>query len=250
MASVMERAKEEFAAKVTRAGLTDAPIAVGSSAASAGETNDMARYDDLPILRGKEVLIEAEFQGARGQAFTNQAGAWEGTVGELLSLPLTSNRGRATLLAAMNAVMRHLGEVDRTVYCTEAEANLCGKETAAMLREEFGEITVGLVGYQPGLAAGLAAEFGPERLRITDLALENIGRVVQGVEVWDGWNSTAKLVSGSDVVLAAGSTIVNATYEQLTHCTACRGIPLILYGVTAASVCRLCGIRRICPRAA
>jgi len=249
VASVLDRAKDEFAARVARAGLTDTSVNVTSRTLSTEEAICTPQYDDLPILRGKEVLIEAEFCGAKGHAFTNQPGNWAGSLGELLALPLTTNRGRAVLLAAMNAVMRYLGEVERTVHCRDEVMEQCGAEMAAVLRAEFGEIRVGLVGYQPGLVAGLVAEFGAKRVRVTDLALENIGRIVHGVEIRDGWNSTAELIADSELVLATGSTIANATYDQLAWLASSQGIPLILFGVTPAAVCHLCGIRRLCLRA-
>jgi len=50
---------------------------------------------DFVIKKGKEYVIEATFENARGQAFTSTPCKWNGTLGELLSLELSdvSNRG-------------------------------------------------------------------------------------------------------------------------------------------------------------
>jgi uncharacterized protein (DUF4213/DUF364 family) len=203
----------------------------------------------LPILRGNEVMIEAEFGGARGHAFTSQPGNWSGSLREVLVLPLQSHVERAILCATMNAVLRFLGEVGRTVHCKSEDIEDCGREMAEELHAEFGDASVGVVGYQPGLVAGLVSQFGPARVHVTDLAAENVGQVKQGVEMWDGATRTGDLVAASDLVLATGSTAANGTYDEIARLASKQGVPLILFGVTAAAVCHLCGIRRMCLRA-
>ncbi len=39
---------------------------------------------DFPLLKGKEFMMEARYQGARGQAFTAMPGEFQGTVEEIL----------------------------------------------------------------------------------------------------------------------------------------------------------------------
>ena len=117
---------------------------------------------------------------------------------------------------------------------------------AAQLRREFGAIAVGQVGYQPGLLAGLVRHFGSDRLRVTDLAHENVGREVEGVCIWDGDTRTEELVRSSGLVLATGSVAANGTLDDILRLARASGVPFILYGVTAAAVCHLCDIRRLC----
>jgi hypothetical protein len=244
--SLLVRARRAFAALVDEAGLGGATIIVTARTLSTEEAIGRPLYDDLPILRGKEVMIEAEFQAARGHAFTSAPSSWSGTVGDLLALPLEQARERALLNAAMNAVLRSLGAIDRTVHCHSEDIARCGAEIAAHLRQEFGPIPVGLVGYQPGLAAGLVEQLGPDAVRITDLLEENVGRTVHGVEIWDGATQTDALVRRSRLILATGSTAANGTLDQLQDLAAGAGVPLIVYGVTAAAACHLCAIRRLC----
>ncbi len=246
MSSVLLRAREAFAALVAQERLAALPIRISTRALSTEEAIGKPHYDDLPILRGKEVMIEAEFEGARGHAFTSAPAPWEGTLQDLLALPPDSDARRAILAAAMNAVLRSLGRIDRTVHCRDQDIERCGQEMAAQLRREFGAIAVGQVGYQPGLLAGLVRYFGPDRVRVTDFAHENVGREVNGVCIWDGDTRTEDLVRSSGLVLATGSVAANGTLDDILRLARASGVPLILYGVTAAAVCHLCDIRRLC----
>jgi hypothetical protein len=248
--SVLERARREFTRLVEENRLLDAPISVTARTLSAEEAIGMPVYDDLPILRGEEAIIEAEFRGARGHAFTSAPSSWQASLRELLALALSTNQQRALLTASMNAVLRSLGLVDRTIHCRSEDIARCGEQMAADLRTEHGPIRVSVVGYQPGLVAGLVKHFGPGNLRVTDLLEENIGRRVGGVDIWDGLTHTESLVRESDLVLATGSTVANGTVDDLLRLTRKHSVPLVLYGVTAAAVCHLCGIRRLCLLAA
>lgn len=249
MSELLEQARARLAELVAGQGLAQVRLEVTTRTLSTEEAIGRPQYDDLPILRGKEVIVEARFRGARGHAFTDEPSSWSGALEDLLALPLARSRERALLIAGMNAVLRALGLVDRTVHCRNDDISRCGQEMAAQLAEEHGEITVGVVGYQPGLVAGLVAQFGAARVGVTDLAVENVGRVVEGVRICDGRTHADELVALSDLVLATGSTAANGTLDHLHGLCQQSGIPLILYGVTAAGLCHLCRLPRICLRA-
>ncbi len=250
MSSVLFRAREAFRTLVRAKDLSTHPIRVTTRTLSAEEAIGKPRYDDLPLLRGKEVMIEAQFEGAKGHAFTTAPAPWQGALGDLFALSLDRSSDRAVLTAAMNAVLRSLGEIDRTVHCRDDDIARCGREMAERLRREFGRITVGQIGYQPGLLAGLVGHFGPDRVCVTDLREDNIGREAHGVEIWDGAHRTGDLVASSSLVLATGSMAANGTLDGLLDLTQEADVPLVLYGVTAAAVCHLCSIRRLCLLAA
>jgi len=250
MSTVLLRARKAFADLTAEQGLADLPLRVTTRALSTEEAIGKPQYDDLPILRGKEVMIQAEFEDARGHAFTDEPAPWSGTLRDVLDLPLDRNRERALTAAAMNAVLRHLGRVDRTVHCRDEDIARCGREMAAELHREFGDIPVGVAGYQPGLVAALAERFGPDRVSVTDLAEENIGRHVHGIEVWSGEERTQELVELSHLVLATGTTAANGTLDGLLDLARRSRVPLIIYGVTGAAICHLCNLRRVCFRAA
>ena len=74
---------------------------------------------DFAIKKGKERVIEATFEGAHGQAFTDRPSRWAGTLSEAMSVDLTEVRSRAVFVAAMNAVMRFLGAATGTMHCLD-----------------------------------------------------------------------------------------------------------------------------------
>ena len=119
---------------------------------------------------------------------------------------------------------------------------------AALLRREHGPVSVGMVGYQPGLLRGLVRSFGAANVVVTDLDPDNLGRVIDGVEVWNGDTHACDLVERSDLLLATGSTAANGTLDQLVALARARGKPLVLFGVTAAAIAHLCGLQRLCVR--
>jgi len=51
--------------------------------------------DDFPLLKGKEVMIQADFRGNKGQAFTDMPGNYSGTLRDIFELPLINNFQRA-----------------------------------------------------------------------------------------------------------------------------------------------------------
>lgn len=243
---ILEWARRAFVDVANAQGILDNPVRILARTLSAEEAVGTPHYDDLPLLRGKEVMIEAEFRDARGHAFTSAPSSWSGSIAEMLELSLANHRERALLAAGMNAVLRSSGAIGGTVHCHSEDITRCGELMAADLRREFGAVPVGVVGYQPGLAVGLATYFGSERVRIVDLLPENIGRCVHGIDIWDGASRMADLVRSSQLVLATGSTAANGTLDDILRLSEDAGAPVILYGVTAAALCHLCGIRRAC----
>ncbi|HWQ18157.1 MAG TPA: hypothetical protein VN455_00135, partial [Methanotrichaceae archaeon] len=75
--------------------------------------------DDFPLLRGKEVLMQATYRGCTGQAFTSASGGFRGRLGEVLEMPLAGSFERAVLVSSMNAVLGYLGLVNGTVHCRD-----------------------------------------------------------------------------------------------------------------------------------
>ena len=78
-----------------------------------------------------EVMLQAEYKGCIGQAFTSSPAAFSGTLQEILDSDIENDAyARALFIASLNAVMRYLGLADRTIHCkTEvrncARSNLC-----------------------------------------------------------------------------------------------------------------------------
>lgn len=192
-------------------------------------------HRDYPILRGKENMVEAEFCGSRGQAFTDELSEGSCAVEDMLNMRLDSNAERARFVAGLNAVYRHLGIVGKTVHCRDHEPITCA---AALGTRYHSQEKVLLVGLQPRFLETLA---GSCRVRVLDLDPDNIGTVKFGVEIEpsDHFDET---VRWCDRILATGSTLVNATLGDLLNA----GKPVDFYGVTIAAAAEVLQLQTFC----
>ncbi len=202
---------------------------------------------DFVIKKGKERVIEAEFEGARGQAFTDQPAEWSGTIQELLRLDLSRVSNRAIFVAGLNAIMRRLGEARGTVHCLNEDPSRCGEAMVAEVEKRFGKKRIGLIGLQPAILSALVKRFGADSLRALDLNPDNIGTSKWGVPIWDGGTDAACLVEWCEVGLATGSSIVNGTIDGIRARFAATRKPLIFFGNTISGVAALLDLERICP---
>jgi hypothetical protein len=192
---------------------------------------------DFPLQKGKERLMEAEFLDARGQAFTDRFGAFEGTVTEVLSSPLDNNYRRAVFVATLNAMLRHLGLADKTIHCRDKEPALCAGELAAYLQNRYKGSGIAQIGFQPRMIEALSSKFP---FTAVDLDPENIGTRPFGVTI-EGPESTEDAVEWADVLLVTGSTLVNGTIGTFLG-----GKPTVFYGTTIAGAAFLMGWERFC----
>ena len=244
---ILERVKLQFAEILEREHLSETEVAVRVVPLTPEEAIGRPERRDFPIIVGKERVIEAILLGTRGQAVTDSPEEYTGTLSEIVELDLSANQKRAVFIAALNATLAHLGLVGGTVHCKDEDPERCAVEIAATISERFGDVTVGLIGLNPAIAERLVGEFGPSNVRITDLARDNVGKRKFGVEVWDGSDRTADLVAASDVVVLTGTTLVNATFDGIWHQVQALGKRYLVYGITAAGVCHLLDMERICP---
>ena len=143
--------------------------------------------------------------------------------------------------------LRHLGYIYGTVHCRDEDPERCAREIAAYLDARYGAVDVGLIGLNPAIADRLIERFGPARVRITDLDPARIGERRSGVKVWDGATRTAELIDEVDVVLVSGTTLANDTFDPIIDRILARQCHYLVFGVTAAGVCELVGLPRICP---
>lgn len=195
-------------------------------------------HSDYPIIKGRERMMEAEFYGGKGQAFTDMYGNFVGTLGDVSSMRLDNNYRRAVFLATLNAVARHVGIVDKTIHCKDDEPPQCAKELASYVTKNFGRPKVALVGLQPRMAESLARECD---VRVTDLDPDNIGTAKFGINIL-GPEHTAANIEWSDLVIATGSTLTNDTLRDVMGKK-----PAIVYGVTIAAPAHFLKLTRFCP---
>ncbi len=217
--------------------LLDEEIVITGRALSVEEAIGNPKRQDFPIVKGKERLMQAEFKGCKGQAFTDMSGNFRGTLKEILNNPLDTNFDRAVLVASMNAICCYLGLIEKTIHCHDDQPEQCAGELVGHIKEEFGNPRVALIGYQPAMLEKLAGSFS---LRVVDLNPNNTGKIKSGVEI-EGYERTDEVLEWCDVIVATGSTVVNSTITNY-----CKKKPALFFGTTGAATCHLMGLQRFC----
>lgn len=199
------------------------------------------RDDDYPLLKGRERLMEAEFRGAKGHAYTDLFGNYEASLGEIVQLSLNNNFKRAVFISALNAVMRSLNLIEGTIHCRDEEPVECARDLNGYLKDTFGTLEqVVLVGLQPRLLEALAGEY---RVRAVDLDPENIGQVRKGVRI-ESTEDIEEIINWAELILVTGTTVVNGTIERFLD----RDRPVVFYGVTIAGPARVLNLNRFCVK--
>jgi len=245
---VLQRAKELFSAIVAGDQLGSGRVRVTVEPLSPGQAIGCPQRRDFALLEGREVMIEAEFRGGLGQAFTGQPQSFQGTLDDVQQLNLGSSANRAVFISTLNAVTSYLGIAKGTCHCRDDEPERCGSEIARTLLKEYGRVRVGLVGYQPAILGNLTRAFGVENVKCSDLSPKNIGSYKSGIRVWDGKTETARLIDWCELLLVTSSATVNDTFDDIyERAVTSQGKPLLVFGVTGAGVAALLGLRRICP---
>jgi len=193
--------------------------------------------DDFPLLKGKEVMLQADFKGSLGQAFTDMPGNYQGSLREILAMSLDDNFKRAVFIATLNAVLRYLNYISMTVHCKDKEPGECAAHLVDYIKERFGSPRIAFIGMQPAMVEALVAQF---EIRVVDLDPDNVGQKRCGVLI-DGAAHTKEILSWAGVILATGTTVVNNTLTSLLI-----EKPIIFYGVTIAGVAYLKGYEQYC----
>jgi hypothetical protein len=193
--------------------------------------------DDFPLLKGKEVMIQADFKGSLGQAFTDMPGNYNGTLKEIFDMSLDNNFQRAVFIATLNAVLRYLNYISKTVHCKDKEPAECAAHLVDYIKERFGNPRIAFIGMQPAMVEALVVQF---IIRVVDLDPDNVGQRRCGVLIEDV-AYTKEILSWADLILTTGTTVVNDTLTPLLI-----EKPIIFYGITIAGVAYLKGYEQYC----
>ncbi len=235
----MEQVRQQVLALAGEQGLLDEEVVVVSARPLAPhEAIGHPSRQDFPLLKGKEVLVEATFRGNQGQAYTSSPGDYCGSVRQALDRALTTDWDRTLVTATANALLRYFGRADHTVHCRDREPDLCAGELVHFLQAEYGNPRVAVIGLQPALVAALA---GSLPVRVTDMDPENIGHEKAGVLI-EGAEKNSEIIAWADVVMATGSVIVNDSYDQITS-----EKPTLYFGTTVAGAAAILGLKHYCP---
>ena len=240
--NTLSRAKEQLSKLVEEAGWRKEMVWVKGSPLTPNEAIGNPERTDFPLLKGKERLMQAEFKGSLGQAFTDMYGDFEGTISDVLSMELNNNYRRAIFVASLNAVMRYLKLAQGTIHCRDNGPEECGGELVRLIAQNYGSPKIAMIGLQPAFAHHLAHKF---ELRVADLDTDNIGVEKFGITILDGNEDSEELLRWCDLALVSGTTVVNETIGPILKQAS--GKDVIFYGVTIAGIAELSGLKRFCP---
>ena len=229
--------KKEFTRTINQNGLEAEEVVIKTIALSPQEAIGDPEDKDYPLITGRERLMQAEFKGSLGQAFTDMYGNFNGRLNDIVEMDLKNNFRRAIFISSLNAVMRHLKLVDKTIHCRNNEPRECSRELVKYIERNYGQPKIAFIGFQPRMVEALSVNF---ELRVTDMDADNIGTVKFGVKV-DSLEKTQENLKWCDMVLATGTTVVNGTFNRFRLSK-----PVVFYGITISGVAKLLGLNHFC----
>jgi len=234
--------KDRFRGVLESEGIGAEPLEIVCRSLTPEEAIGRTQRTDYPILTGKDVMIQAECLGSRGQAFTDAPASFRGTLSDVLDLDILNDpHGRGIFIAALNAVMRSLGRCSDTVHCRTDGPECCASDMKKCLADRWPHAKkITLVGYQPALLQMLA-ESGLA-VRVLDLNPQNIGQCRYGITVEDGGSSMTDAAEWADLILCTGSTLCNGTMADYLSLDR----EVVFFGITAAGAASLLGLKRLC----
>ena len=214
-------------------------VLIKARALSTEEAIGNPEADDFPLQKGKERLMQAEFAGSFGQAFTDRYGDFEGTLEEIMEMSLDNNYRRGIFVASLNALLRHMNRVEKTVHCRDQGPAQCAEELKQYIQTRYGQVKILQIGFQPRMVESLAPSHS---MRVIDMDPDNIGNQKFQVPVEGPW-ATQEAIAWADLLLVTGTTIVNDTIgDFLNH------KPVLFYGTTIAGAAHLMGWDRFCAK--
>jgi len=197
--------------------------------------------EDYPLIKGREMLLRATLaDGTMGECFTDKPMNFEGALEDLLEIGTLPS-----LIAVLNAIMRHRGLIEKTIHCTGDKPRECSRLLCDYLRIIEPE-KIGLIGFQPAFIKSLKETFDGDII-CTDLNPENVNKTKYGVKILDGRKYNERVMEKADIILVTGSTIANGTFDEIMEMGANKR--LIFYGTTIAGIAALKGVERFCPLA-
>lgn len=234
--------RRRFLELVEKEGLLKENVCLTTKNLTAEEAIGITRRKDFPIITGKDVMVQAECKGVKGQAFTDAPTVFEGTLEEVCSMDLNADsHNRGVFIAALNAVMGYIGRCACTVHCRNEGPEYCSKDVLDYVKTHYGNPKIGLIGFQPSMLERLSGEL---TVRVTDLNPANIGQERYGVFVEDGskeevWKG---ICDWADLVLCTGSTICNGTIVNFLPWKE----KTLFFGTTLAGAAELMDLPRLC----
>lgn len=224
---------------VSQNNLDDEDILISTTTLTTEEAIGITKRKDFPLLNGKEVLMEAKFKDSIGQAFTDSPTAFNGSIRDVLNLDISDNRNKVLFIASLNAILKHLNLIENTIHCKNEEPEECAKDIVEHIKDKYGNVRIGMIGFQPAIIDNLRKDFS---IRVLDLDKNNIGKKKYDLLIEDGRTNTNEVIKWAEILLVTGSTVTNGTIVNFLNIQK----PVLFYGTTIAGVAYLKGLNRIC----
>jgi len=234
---LIEVIKKDFARMVDENGIASDEVTITAVPLSPEQAIGNPEDKDYPLITGKECLMQVQFRGYKGQAFTDMYGNYRSKLGDIVAMDLTNNFRRAIFIACLNAVMRYLGLITKTIHCKDESPKECSRELAKYIEKDYGHPKIAFVGFQPRMIEVLSKQF---ELKVTDMDRDNCGKEKFGVII-QSEDMTANHLEWCDIVLVTGTTVVNDTIGQFMI-----DKPVIFYGITISGAAKLLGLNHFC----
>lgn len=227
-------------------GLLDEAVVIESSVLTPSEAIGTPNRTDFPLQKGKEALIQADFMGSKGQAYTDSPSLFRGSLQEIINLELVNSREKALFIAALNAVTRHVHPDLKTIHCKDEGPQRCADRIAEYV-QALAPQSVGMIGLQPAILEALVAAMGTDCVRCVDRDEDNRNQVRHGVPIeWGDDRGLTRLFEESEIVLATGSSVANGSLPDIFSLEDGTGKPVYFYGTTIVAAARLLGLNHLC----
>jgi uncharacterized protein (DUF4213/DUF364 family) len=192
---------------------------------------------DYPLITGRERMMQAQFKNACGQAYTDIYGNYTGKLIDIANIELKNNFRRAIFISSLNATMRYLGLIEKTMHCKDNEPRECSTQLVEYIKKKYGQPKIAMAGLQPRMVESLSKTF---EIKVTDMDHANFNSEKLGVIIQSP-QKTGEHLDWCDLIVVTGSTIVNNTIgDFLTD------KPKMFYGVTISGAARILGLENFC----
>ena len=198
------------------------------------ETTLLPEGDVISAVNRPEYRVTAKICGSKGEAYTECPEGFEGTLGQVLKLPVSEKGIDARILASMNAVMNHLGLCPGTMSEDPKDLAEYADALCRHITVEYGTGNLVLVGYD----GYLVKRFMDEKLDFwtLDRNPEHITKDrFHHVIVNSGRYNRESCQAWGRLLIVTGSTFCNGTVTQFLD----MGLPVLFYGITCAAAATL-----------
>jgi uncharacterized protein (DUF4213/DUF364 family) len=235
--NIYEKLREYFITLIKENHLETQEIIVRAKPLTSEEAIGNPEDKDYPLIVGRERMMQAEFRNTFGQAYTDMYGNYADKLINIAEINLKNNFRRAVFVSSLNAVMRYLGLIDKTMHCRDDEPRECSSQLAEYIKKKYGNPKIAVAGLQPRMVESLVKSFA---IKVTDMDYANIDTKKYGVTIQSP-QKTQEHLNWCDLAVVTGSTIVNDT---IAHFLVDK--PVIFYGVTIAGAAKVLGLENFC----